>query len=84
AYTCTTMNGDTFSGVIAAESAASITLRRPNETDLAIQRGQIKDLKASGKSLMPEGLEEGLNQQDLADLITFVHSPDKHLLPKTP
>ncbi|MDB6039900.1 MAG: hypothetical protein JWM99_3741, partial [Verrucomicrobiales bacterium] len=35
AYTCTTMNGDTFSGVIAAESDASITFRRTNETDLA-------------------------------------------------
>jgi putative heme-binding domain-containing protein len=84
AYTCTISNGDSFSGVISAESATSITLRRPNESDLALQRAEIKDLKASGKSLMPEGLEQGFNLQDVADLLAFVHAPDKLLLPKTP
>jgi putative heme-binding domain-containing protein len=84
AYTCTISNGDSFSGVISAESATTITLRRPNESDLAIQRAEIKDLKASGKSLMPEGLEQGLSKQDVADLLSFVHTPDKLLLPKTP
>jgi putative membrane-bound dehydrogenase-like protein len=82
AYTCTTTNGDTISGVITAESATSITLRRPNESDLTVQRALIKDLKANGKSLMPEGLEQGLSQQDVADLLSFVHAPDKLLLPK--
>ena len=35
-------------------------------------RSQITDLRTSGRSLMPEGLEKELSAQQLADLIAFV------------
>ena len=41
----------------------------PDET---IPRNQIKQIQASGKSLMPEGLEAGLTPQDLADLLECI------------
>ena len=81
-YTVVPADGETLIGLIVAESAASITLRRPNAPDVTIQRGQIKELKADGKSLMPDGLEQGLTVQDVADLLSFLRQPDAALLPK--
>ena len=81
-YTVVPADGETLIGLIAAESAASVTLRRPNAPDVTIQRSQIKELKADGKSLMPDGLEQGLTVQDVADLLSFLRQPDAALLPK--
>jgi hypothetical protein len=38
-------------------------------------------LRADGKSLMPDGLEQGLSAQDVADLLAFLQHPDGSLLP---
>ena len=35
-------------------------------------RSDIVEMKASSLSLMPEGLEQSMNPQDLADLIGFI------------
>jgi hypothetical protein len=43
----------------------------------------VAELRADGKSLMPDGLEQGLNAQDIADLLEFVQRPDTVLLPQT-
>jgi putative membrane-bound dehydrogenase-like protein len=81
-YAVVTTEGEALTGLIATESTASITLRRPNSPDLTIQRSQIQELKADGKSLMPDGLEQGLSAQDMADLLSFLRQPDAALLPK--
>ena len=44
----------------------------------------VPEIRATGRSLMPEGLEEGLQLQDLADLIAFLRAPDSVSLPKAP
>jgi putative membrane-bound dehydrogenase-like protein len=80
-YTIVPADGEPLTGLIAAESDASVTLRRPNVPDLTIQRSGIKELKTDGKSLMPEGLEQGLTTQDMADLLSFLRQPDAGLLP---
>jgi putative membrane-bound dehydrogenase-like protein len=81
-YTLVTVEGETLTGLILAESPASVTLRQPNAPDTAIARSQIKELKAEGKSLMPDGLEQGLTVQGLADLLSFLRQPEAALLPK--
>jgi hypothetical protein len=35
-------------------------------------RAQIEEIEATGKSLMPEGLEAQLSKQDVADLIAYL------------
>ena len=37
-------------------------------------RSQIEEISATGKSLMPDGLESQLSKQDLADLIDYLLS----------
>jgi putative heme-binding domain-containing protein len=81
-YTLTTTQGETVTGLIAAESTTSITLRRVGQADETISRNQIAGLRGEGKSLMPDGLELGLTQQDLADLLDFLTRPESQLLPQ--
>jgi putative heme-binding domain-containing protein len=81
-YTLTTSDGEILDGLVTSESASSVTLRRPNVPDIAVERKRIKDLKADGRSLMPDGLEQGLTLRDVADLLEFVRQPDDKLLPK--
>jgi putative heme-binding domain-containing protein len=71
-YTVATKNGKTFTGIIAAETASSLTLRRAeNQTDV-ILRQDIEEIQSSGVSLMPEGLEKTITVEEMADLLTFL------------
>jgi putative membrane-bound dehydrogenase-like protein len=71
-YTVTTKAGKTLTGMIAAETASSITLRRAEKEEDTILRSQIDEIAASTKSLMPEDLEKVLSKQDLADVIRYL------------
>lgn len=71
-YLVTTKNGRTFSGLIAAETAASVTLVRAEKEQDTVLRSQIEEIVATPKSLMPEGLEEQLSAADVADVIAYL------------
>jgi putative membrane-bound dehydrogenase-like protein len=72
AYLVETEDGGLYTGMLAEETATSITLRRARgETD-TILRSQITDIRTSSLSLMPDGLEEGLTQEDVANLLGFL------------
>lgn len=65
-------NGESVSGVIASESEGAILLRQAGGKELDVFRKNIVSMRSAGQSLMPEGLEQGLSPQDMADLLTFV------------
>ena len=67
-------DGRVYNGIIAAESAGSITLRRAEAKEDVILRDAIELLASTGMTLMPEGLEKDLSPQDLADVIALVKS----------
>jgi putative membrane-bound dehydrogenase-like protein len=73
-YQIITNSGRVFTGLIASETASSLTLRRAEKAEDTILRQQIDEIQATGKSLMPEGLEMQLSKQDLADLISYLLS----------
>jgi putative membrane-bound dehydrogenase-like protein len=79
-YSVETADGKAINGFIVAENATSVTFRRPNEPDETLLRSQIKSLRAETKSLMPEGLEQGMTEQGLADLLAFLRYPDAKYL----
>jgi putative heme-binding domain-containing protein len=81
AYEITLTDGETVTGLYASETETRITVRRPGVQDANIPRHQIRSLETTGKSLMPDGLETGMSQQDLADLLSFLRDPDANLLP---
>ena len=65
-------DGRTLTGLVAEETAASITLRKAENVQATVLRGNVESLYSTGKSLMPEGLEQKLTPQDAADLIAFL------------
>jgi putative heme-binding domain-containing protein len=71
-YLVETSRGVLLNGIIAGETASSVTLARANgETD-TILRSEIRDIRTEGLSLMPDGLEQGLGAADLADLLGYL------------
>lgn len=79
-YTVAKSDDETLTGLIVAESDTTVTVRRPNLSDEVIPRAQIKEIRADGKSLMPDGLEKDLSIQNMADLLEFLKKPEDKLL----
>jgi putative membrane-bound dehydrogenase-like protein len=71
-YLVETRDGSSVLGVLASDTPAAITIREAYGKETVIPRANIKRMTSQGKSIMPEGLEQGLKQQDVADLMTFV------------
>jgi putative heme-binding domain-containing protein len=83
-YHVETAAGDSLSGLIVAETEASLTLRRPGEPDRTLLRKELKTIRASGQSIMPDGLEQGIVPQEMADLLGFLARPDWTWVPDSP
>ncbi len=64
--------GVMHTGLIANETASSITLRQPENKSLDLLRADIESVQSTGASLMPEGFEKHLSQRQIADLISFI------------
>ncbi len=73
-YLLTTNEGRIYSGMLAAETANSITLQPPGKPAETILRIDIEELTATGRSLMPEDFEKHLKMQDVADLFQFLQN----------
>jgi putative heme-binding domain-containing protein len=67
-----TTSDQILDGLIAAENATSVTLKRPEGLVDTILRVNIDKMIRSTLSLMPEGLEKSLDIQQLADVIQFI------------
>ena len=67
-----TRRGQVMSGLLAEETATTVKLRRAEAVEDTILRSEIDELKATGQSLMPEGLEQTINPTDMADLLAFL------------
>lgn len=73
-YVISTRDGRTLTGVIANETASSLEVVQPGGIRETILRPDIREIRATGLSLMPEGLEQGMTPQDMADLIAYLKS----------
>ncbi|QIF05125.1 PVC-type heme-binding CxxCH protein [Roseimicrobium sp. ORNL1] len=72
AYLVNTKDGQTLSGIITQDEAASMTIKMMGGAQLNIPRSNIKGSSSSSQSLMPEGLETGMTTQEMADLLDFI------------
>jgi putative membrane-bound dehydrogenase-like protein len=71
-YVAVTRDGRSVAGLLAGETATSVTLREQGGKEHVLLRDDLEQLKGTGKTVMPEGLEADLSQQDMADLIAYV------------
>ncbi|MBM4076127.1 MAG: c-type cytochrome, partial [Planctomycetes bacterium] len=73
-YTALSKQGTVHSGIISAETAANVTLKRAEAKEDTLLRENLEELLSNGMSLMPEGLEKDLDKQALADILAFIKS----------
>lgn len=74
-FACLLNTGEVMTGVLSAESAHSLTLTQANGTSRTILRSEIEQLSGTGVSLMPEGFEQSITPEAMADLLAFLKSP---------
>ncbi len=67
-----TTDGRSLSGWLMAETENSLTLKTAFGTQESVLRKNIKSLTNSGLSLMPEGLEQTMTKDEMAQLIAFL------------
>jgi putative heme-binding domain-containing protein len=75
-YLVETKDDESTIGLIVNETATAVTLRQAYGKESVINRSDIKKMQSQGQSLMPEGLEAGMQQQDLADLIGYIETAE--------
>lgn len=74
--TVTTQDGRTIAGALVSETETSLTLRTATGAEETILRSGVTSLTATGVSLMPDGLEQAMTPDELANLIGFLKSAD--------
>ena len=65
-------SGDMMDGIMSAQTSATITLRQERGREMVIARQDIKTMRVSKVSMMPEGLEKQISTSQMADLLTFL------------
>jgi putative membrane-bound dehydrogenase-like protein len=73
-YLVTTQDGRTLTGFLVERDNRVVVLRSADGQDLRLERAQIDDLRAVAQSLMPEGLLDGLTDQQVRDLFAYLRS----------
>jgi putative heme-binding domain-containing protein len=76
-YTAETTDGRLITGVVTAQTAASVTLTNAKAEATTLRRDEIASLRESPVSLMPEGLLTPLKPQELRDLFAYLQSPPR-------
>jgi putative membrane-bound dehydrogenase-like protein len=71
-YLVTTKSGKSLTGLLAAENASSVTLKRAEGQTDVVLRQDIEAIESTGVSLMPDGLEKAISVQEMADLLRFL------------
>ncbi len=70
--TLTLKNGTVSAGITLLESPEEVRMILPAGETLRVPRHDIARLEREAASLMPAGLEEGLSDQELADLLAWL------------
>ncbi|MGE0606301.1 MAG: PVC-type heme-binding CxxCH protein [Pirellulales bacterium] len=71
-YVAVTNDGRSLTGMISAETATSVTLKRAESANDTVLRIDLDTLESTRQSLMPEGVEKQLDKQGMADLIAYL------------
>jgi putative membrane-bound dehydrogenase-like protein len=73
-YVLVTTSGRVVTGMITAETANVLTIRKPDGGEENVLRLDIEELRGTGQSYMPEGLEKQIDVPAMADLLAFLNS----------
>lgn len=69
-----TKSGDQYSGVLKKDAPDEVVLATGPETEARVARADIVEMRPGTVSIMPQGLDQALTGQELADLVTFLRA----------
>ena len=73
-YIVLTVNGRVVTGLLTAETDASVTVLGAKNERTTISRDDIDQIKVSPTSLMPENILKELKPQEVRDLLKYLQS----------
>lgn len=65
-------DGLSVTGMISSETATSLTLTRAEGEQDTVLRANIDQLQNTGMSIMPEGLEKQIKEEEMVDLLEYL------------
>jgi putative heme-binding domain-containing protein len=69
-----TQDGREFSGLLREETADEVVLAKGPTEQFRIARADIEEMRPGLVSIMPQGLDQQLSPQQLADLVAFLRA----------
>ncbi len=70
-YVAKTKSGDTYSGILVEKSDQRIVLKDQTK-QMVVPAADLEKLTIQNISMMPEGLEKTMSEQEFADLVAFL------------
>jgi putative heme-binding domain-containing protein len=67
-------DGETLDGFLVKEDEREFVLRQPNLQDQRIRKEDVRRAEHTQKSLMPEGLLDSMDEEDVRDLFAYLKS----------
>lgn len=72
AYAARTSDDEVVTGLLVSDTAESVTIKDAKGIERTIPKKELEELKKLEKSLMPENLQETMNEQGLVDLVEYL------------
>jgi putative heme-binding domain-containing protein len=69
-----TVDGQIYNGLLRGQDEKSVELQLNAERSVVIPREDIEQMEPSDVSVMPQGIDQVLSKQDLADLMALLQS----------
>ncbi len=73
-FIVTTGGGLTYAGLIIRETDDALTIQQATGDPVVIRRGDVEVIAPSTVSIMPQGLEQALTEEQLADVIAWLRT----------
>ena len=73
-YRVLTRTGRLLEGLLVSEDGDAVVLRQPDRNDFRVPRADILRAGYTATSVMPEGLLEALEPQQVVDLFAYLRS----------
>lgn len=74
AYLAQTKSGESYLGILKEETSTSLTLVGVDGVEHVLLRADLKSLNSTGRSLMPEGLEEAISENEIVHLVRYLQN----------
>ena len=71
-FTVVRKDGEDVTGILRKDGPDEVVLANGPETEVRIARADVLEMRPGKVSLMPDGLEQALTRQELADLLAFL------------